>query len=64
MVDAEVFWNPGDVARRLGVRPSGLRRLVGVYADLYGELPMDSSGTSRRWPQEAVVRLEAARALL
>ncbi len=65
MSDAtEVFWSPGDVARRLGVSPSGLRRLAGVYAEVYGELPKDSSGTSRRWPSEAVNRLEQARALL
>jgi len=60
----EVVLNPGDVARRLGVSPSGLRRLAGVYAELYGELPKDSSGTSRLWSPEAVRRLEAARALM
>ncbi len=55
---------PGDVAKRLGVSPSGLRRLASVYAGLYGELPKDSSGTSRQWPSEAVYRLEQARALM
>jgi hypothetical protein len=64
MADAEVVMNPGDVARRLGVSPSGLRRLAGVYAQVHGELPKDSSGTSRQWPGEAVNRLEAARALM
>ncbi len=62
--ETEVFWSPGDVAKRLRVSPSGLRRLAGVYAQLYGELPKDSSGTSRQWPGEAVNRLEAARALM
>ena len=62
--EAEVVLNPGDVARRLGVSPSGLRRLAGVYAELYGELPKDSSGTSRLWSPEAVRRLDAARALM
>lgn len=62
--EAEVVLNPGDVARRLGVSPSGLRRLAGVYAELYGDLPKDASGTSRLWPLEAVRQLEAARALL
>ncbi len=62
--EAEVVLNPGDVARRLGVSPSGLRRLAGVYAELYGELPKDSSGTSRLWSPMAVNRLEAARALM
>ncbi len=64
MADAEVVMNPGDVARRLGVSPSGLRRLAGVYAQVHGELPKDSSGTSRQWPGEAVYRLEQARALM
>jgi hypothetical protein len=64
MADAEVVMNPGDVARRLGVSPSGLRRLAGVYAQVYGDLPKDSSGTSRQWPGEAVYRLEQARALM
>jgi DNA-binding transcriptional MerR regulator len=62
--ETEVLWSPGDVAKRLGVSPSGLRRLAGTYAELYGELPRDSSGTSRLWSSEAVNRLEAARALL
>jgi hypothetical protein len=62
--NAEVVMSPGDVARRLGVSPSGLRRLAGVYAQVHGELPKDSSGTSRRWPSEAVYRLEQARALM
>jgi DNA-binding transcriptional MerR regulator len=62
--DAEVVMTPGDVAKRLGVSPSGLRRLASVYAGLYGELPKDSSGTSRQWPSEAVYRLEQARALM
>jgi hypothetical protein len=62
--ETEVFWSPGDVAKRLEVSPSGLRRLAGVYAQVYGELPKDSSGTSRRWPSEAVYRLEQARTLM
>lgn len=64
MDDAEVVLTPSAAARQLGVSPSGLRRLAGVYGDLYGDLPKDSSGTSRVWPQEAVTRLERARALL
>lgn len=62
--EPEVFWSPGDVAKHLGVSPSGLRRLAGVYAQVHGDLPKDSSGTSRRWPSEAVSRLEQARAIL
>jgi hypothetical protein len=64
MADAEVVLSPGEAARRLGVSPSGLRRLAGAYGEVYGDLPKDSSGTSRIWPQEAVGRLEAARALM
>lgn len=64
MDDAEVVLSPGEAARRLGVSPSGLRRLAVVYGEVYGDLQKDSSGTSRLWPQEAVMRLEAARALL
>lgn len=62
--EPEVFWSPGDVAKRLEVSPSGLRRLAGVYAQVYGDIPTDSSGTSRRWPSAAVYRLEQARALM
>lgn len=62
--ETEVIWSLSDVAKRLRVSPSGLRRLAGVYAQVYGEIPTDSSGTSRRWPTEAVNRLEQARALM
>lgn len=64
MSDAEVILNPGDVARRLGVSSSGLRRLAAVYAEVYGPLQKDAGGTSRLWPPEAVDRLERARALM
>lgn len=64
MDDAEVVLSPGEAARRLGVSPSGLRRLAVVYGDVHGELQKDAGGTSRVWPQKAVVRLEAARALM
>ena len=43
---------------------SWLRRLAAVYAGVHGALPKDSAGTSRIWPQEAVGRLERARALM
>ncbi len=64
MTDAEVVMTPGEAARRLGVSPSGLRRLAGAYSEIYGELQKDASGTSRIWSGEAVSRLEAARALM
>lgn len=62
--EVEVVLSPGEAARRLGVSPSGLRRLAGAYAEVHGELPKDSSGTSRLWSAAAVERLERARALL
>jgi hypothetical protein len=64
MADAEVVLSPGEAARVLGVSPSGLRRLAVVYGEVYGVLEKDAGGTSRIWPREAVVRLQAARALM
>jgi hypothetical protein len=64
MADAEVVLSPGEAARVLGVSPSGLRRLAVVYGEVYGALQKDAGGTSRIWPREAVVRLQAARALM
>jgi hypothetical protein len=62
--EAEVVLSPGEAARVLGVSPSGLRRLAVVYGEVYGELQKDAGGTSRIWPREAVVRLQAARSLM
>lgn len=62
--EAEIILTPGDVAKKLGVSPSGLRRLAVIYGEVFNELPKDPQGTSRIWPGEAVARLEAARALL
>lgn len=62
--DPEVILTPGDAAKKLGVSPSGLRRLAVIYGEVFGELPKDPQGTSRIWPGRAVARLEAARALL
>lgn len=64
MADAEMVLTPREAARRLGVSPSGLRRLAVVYGEVYGDLEKDAGGTSRVWPHEAVMRLERARALL
>lgn len=63
MSDAEIVLTPGEVARRLGMSPSGLRRLATVYTELYGKLGKDSAG-ARIWTPEAVRRLEAARTLM
>jgi hypothetical protein len=61
---AEVVLTPGEAARQLGVSPSGLRRLAVIYGEVYGDLQKDAGGTSRIWTQEAVVRLQRARALM
>jgi hypothetical protein len=61
---AEVVLTPGEAARQLGVSPSGLRRLAVIYGEVYGDLQKDAGGTSRIWTQEAVTRLQQARALM
>jgi hypothetical protein len=61
---AEVVLTPGEAARQLGVSPSGLRRLAVIYGEMYGDLQKDAGGTSRIWTQEAVTRLQRARALM
>jgi hypothetical protein len=38
--------------------------LAVVYGEVYGDLHKEAGGTSRVWPQEAVVRLQRARALM
>lgn len=60
---SEMLMPPKEVADRLGVSSSGLRRLASLYEGLYGPLPRDSSD-SRIWPTEAVERLKAARAVV
>jgi len=59
---------PQQAAETLGVSASGLRRLAGIYAELYGELPRDPDRTGRTsprvWPVDAVVRLRRARELV
>lgn len=59
----ETYIPPKDAGERLGVSPSGLRRLATLYEGLYGPLPRDSSD-SRVWPLSAVERLTTARALV
>jgi hypothetical protein len=56
-------YGPGDVATRLGVSSAGLRRLAAVYERVYGQLGRDPR-QGRVWPQEAVERLERARAMI
>ena len=53
-------YSPADVAARLGVSSSGLRRLALIYERVHGELPRDPK-LGRVWPMEAIYRLERAR---
>jgi hypothetical protein len=59
----QFVYGPGDVATRLGVSSAGLRRLAVVYERVYGQLGRDPR-QGRVWPQEAVERLERARAMV
>jgi DNA-binding transcriptional MerR regulator len=54
----------GTAAERLGVSASGLRRLAIIYETVYEELPRKPRSNNRLFPEEAVERLQAARALL
>jgi hypothetical protein len=60
MAEEQRVFGAGDVAKQLGISLPGLRRLAVVYERVYGELPRDDRG--RLWPEEAVARLQAARA--
>ena len=54
----------GTAAKRLGVSASGLRRLSIIYEEVYEELPRKDRSNNRLWPEEAVERLQRARALV
>jgi DNA-binding transcriptional MerR regulator len=58
------LFEAGSAAERLGVSPSGLRRLAVIYEEVHGELPRRSKSNNRLWPEEALERLQAARRLL
>jgi hypothetical protein len=60
MAKEQRVFGAGDVAKQLDISLPGLRRLAVVYERVYGELPRDDRG--RLWPEEAVARLQAARA--
>lgn len=52
-----------EAAERLGISPSGLRRLARIYEDKRGKLPRDNQ-RGRVWPEEIIDQLEQARALV
>lgn len=56
--------SPNEVARALGVSPSGLRRLAEIYSRVCEELPRDPASRARSWPETAVTELAAARRLV
>ncbi len=58
------LFEAGSAAERLGVSPSGLRRLAVIYEEVHGELPRRPKSNNRLWPEEALERLQAARRLL
>jgi hypothetical protein len=48
-----------EVRDRLGVSPSGLRRLAAIYERAVGPLPRDERG--RVWPEDALEEIQRAR---
>lgn len=58
------FTEPGEAARRLGVSPSGLRRLADAYEGVYGLLNRRGGTGARLFTEEALERLAQARALV
>lgn len=57
----EPMLTSGTAADQLGISTSGLRRLVSIYENVYGELIRTRKGGPILWPQVAVRRLAAAR---
>ncbi|AEB11628.1 MerR family transcriptional regulator [Marinithermus hydrothermalis] len=55
--------SPAQAAERLGISAAQLRKYAPIYEERFGTLPRDARGR-RVYPQEAVARLEAARALI
>ncbi|WP_161883472.1 hypothetical protein [Deinococcus alpinitundrae] len=62
MADAESLLTPSQVSQALGVGASTLRRHAMLYEELFGPLPRERD--QRRWPLEAVRRLQAAQQAL
>jgi DNA-binding transcriptional MerR regulator len=58
------FTEPGEAARRLGVSPSGLRRLSDAYEQVHGPLNRRGGTGARLFTEEALERLAQARTLV
>ena len=63
LAEQELVYPPADVARRLGISGAGLRRLAQGYERVFHPLPRDPK-RGRLWPEAAVRRMEAARAMV
>jgi DNA-binding transcriptional MerR regulator len=63
-VDAVTYVEPGEAARRLGVSPSGLRRVASAYEEVHGPLNRRGGTGARLFTVEALERLAQARALV
>jgi DNA-binding transcriptional MerR regulator len=58
------YLEPGEAARRLGVSPSGLRRLSKAYEEVYGPLNRRGGTGARLYPEEALEQLARARVMV
>ncbi len=65
-LEPELLIPPKQAAERLGVSPSGLRRLALLWEEVYGPIHWEGEreGGGRVYPERVVARLEAARALV
>ncbi len=62
--DVQASYEPGDAAHRLGVSPSGLRRLAAAYEEVCGDLPRKIGTKARLYPEAALVEIAQARTLV
>lgn len=62
----ELLIPPREAATRLGVSPSGLRRLATLWEQIYGPIRWEGEreGGGRVYPETVIAKLEAARALV
>ncbi len=65
-LEPELLIPPRDAAERLGVSPSGLRRLATLWEEIYGPIHWEGEreGGGRVYPLSVVTKLEAARGLV
>lgn len=62
---SKTYYTSVQAAERLSVSESGLRKYAGAYEQVFEPLPRNIEGiVGRCWPEEALERIEAARALV